>query len=120
VIQTFEEKLRPGGHLLLGHSESLINIRAARAAPLQVRPRLPQADPGHAAPRPVAHRRDARDRRRGAIAMSAPIRALVIDDSAFSRQAITRMLQESPLVEVIGVARDGEEALRKTLELQPT
>jgi chemotaxis protein methyltransferase CheR len=26
VIQTFWEKLRPGGHLLLGHSESLINL----------------------------------------------------------------------------------------------
>jgi len=26
VISTFEEKLRPGGHLLLGHSESLINV----------------------------------------------------------------------------------------------
>jgi chemotaxis protein methyltransferase CheR len=26
VVQTFEEKLRPGGHLLLGHSESLINL----------------------------------------------------------------------------------------------
>ncbi len=51
--------------------------------------------------------------------MSARVRALVIDDSAFSRQAITRMLQESSLVEVVGVARDGEEALRKTLELQP-
>jgi len=47
------------------------------------------------------------------------IRVLVIDDSAFSRQAITRMLKTSPLVEVVGVARDGEEALRKTLELQP-
>jgi two-component system, chemotaxis family, protein-glutamate methylesterase/glutaminase len=47
------------------------------------------------------------------------IRVLVIDDSAFSRQAITRMLENSPLVEVVGVARDGEEALRKTLELQP-
>jgi two-component system, chemotaxis family, protein-glutamate methylesterase/glutaminase len=49
----------------------------------------------------------------------APIRTLVIDDSAFSRQAITRMLQASPLVEVVGSARDGEEALRKTFELQP-
>jgi two-component system chemotaxis response regulator CheB len=47
------------------------------------------------------------------------IRVLVVDDSAFSRQAITRMLDTSPLVEVIGVARDGEEALRKTFELQP-
>jgi two-component system chemotaxis response regulator CheB len=47
------------------------------------------------------------------------IRVLVIDDSAFSRQAITRMLATSPLVEVVGVARDGEEALRKTFELRP-
>ena len=31
------------------------------------------------------------------------IRVLVIDDSAFSRQAITRMLGASPLVEVVGV-----------------
>jgi chemotaxis protein methyltransferase CheR len=29
VIQTFHDKLRPGGHLLLGHSESLINISSA-------------------------------------------------------------------------------------------
>ena len=48
-----------------------------------------------------------------------PIRTLVIDDSAFSRQTITRMLETSPLVEVVGVARDGEEALRKTFELAP-
>ena len=48
-----------------------------------------------------------------------PIRVLVIDDSAFSRQTITRMLESSPLVEVAGVARDGEEALRKTFELEP-
>ena len=47
------------------------------------------------------------------------IRVLVIDDSAFSRQTITQMLKTSPLVEVVGVARDGEDALRKTLELQP-
>jgi two-component system chemotaxis response regulator CheB len=47
------------------------------------------------------------------------IRVLVIDDSAFSRQTITRMLETSPLVEVVGVARDGEDAIRKTLELKP-
>ena len=47
------------------------------------------------------------------------IRVLVIDDSAFSRQTITRMLRSSPLVEVVGVARDGEEALQKTFDLLP-
>ena len=49
----------------------------------------------------------------------APIRVLVIDDSAFSRRTIRRILERSPLVEVIGAARDGEEALRKTFELRP-
>jgi chemotaxis protein methyltransferase CheR len=29
VIETFHEKLRPGGHLLLGHAESLINLSTA-------------------------------------------------------------------------------------------
>ncbi len=29
VIESFHDKLRPGGHLLLGHSESLINISSA-------------------------------------------------------------------------------------------
>ncbi|MDJ0868802.1 MAG: chemotaxis-specific protein-glutamate methyltransferase CheB [Myxococcota bacterium] len=48
-----------------------------------------------------------------------PIRVLVIDDSAFSRRTITRMLERSPLVEVIAAAPDGEEALRKTFELEP-
>lgn len=47
------------------------------------------------------------------------IRVLVIDDSAFSRQTITRMLETSPLVEVVGVARDGEEALHKVFDLEP-
>jgi two-component system chemotaxis response regulator CheB len=47
------------------------------------------------------------------------IRVLVIDDSPFSRQIIARMLEGSPLVEVVGTARDGEEALRKTFELEP-
>jgi two-component system chemotaxis response regulator CheB len=47
------------------------------------------------------------------------IRVLVIDGCVFSRRAITRMLSASPLVEVVGAAADGEEALRKTHELEP-
>ena len=43
----------------------------------------------------------------------------MIDDSAYSRQAITRMLETSPLIEVVGVARDGEDALRKAFDLRP-
>jgi two-component system chemotaxis response regulator CheB len=50
---------------------------------------------------------------------ASPIRVLVIDGSAVSRQAITRMLRASPLIEVVDTARDGEEALRKTLQLEP-
>jgi two-component system chemotaxis response regulator CheB len=44
------------------------------------------------------------------------IRVLVIDDSAFSRRTITRMLESSPLIGEVDSARDGEEALRKALE----
>jgi two-component system chemotaxis response regulator CheB len=47
------------------------------------------------------------------------IRVLVIDDSAASRRAIQRILDASPWVEVVGTAHDGEEALRKTRELEP-
>jgi len=46
------------------------------------------------------------------------IRVLVIDDSAFTRRTIKRMLEKSPLVEVAAWARDGEEALRKAFELE--
>jgi two-component system chemotaxis response regulator CheB len=53
------------------------------------------------------------------VSVQEPIRVLVIDDSPFSRQAITRMLEASPLVQVVGAARDGEDALRKTLDLRP-
>jgi two-component system chemotaxis response regulator CheB len=51
--------------------------------------------------------------------MKPPIRVLVIDDSAFSRRTISRMLERSPLCEVVGAAADGEEALRQTLRLKP-
>jgi len=47
------------------------------------------------------------------------IRALVVDDSAFVRKVVREILSHSPGIEVVGVARDGEEALQMCEELQP-
>lgn len=51
--------------------------------------------------------------------MSKPIRVLVVDDSAFVRKVVTQMLSRSPAIEVVGTARDGEDALELTERLQP-
>lgn len=48
-----------------------------------------------------------------------PIRALVIDDSAFMRKALTLMLQSDPGIQVVGTARDGEEGIAKLAALNP-
>lgn len=47
------------------------------------------------------------------------IRVLVIDDSAFSRRTIIRLLEEIPGVEVAGYAVNGEEGLRKAMDIRP-
>jgi len=47
------------------------------------------------------------------------IRVLVVDDSAFMRQAISSLLKSSGEIEVIGTARDGVEAIEKVSELNP-
>ena len=46
-------------------------------------------------------------------------RVLVVDDSAYVRKVVSQMLGRSPFVEVVGTARDGEEALGLVQELQP-
>ena len=51
--------------------------------------------------------------------MTAKVRVLVVDDSAFVRKVVTQMLARSPAIEVIGAARDGEEALQMTERLRP-
>jgi two-component system chemotaxis response regulator CheB len=48
-----------------------------------------------------------------------PLRLLLADDSATSRAALEAMLSAAPGLNVAGVARDGEEALRKALQLAP-
>ena len=47
-----------------------------------------------------------------------PLKALVVDDSAFSRQTIKNMLENCG-VEVLGIATNGIDAIAKTLRLKP-
>jgi len=51
--------------------------------------------------------------------MSRIIRTLVVDDSAFVRKSVREMLSLSPYIEVVGVARDGVEALEMVEKLKP-
>jgi len=48
-----------------------------------------------------------------------PIRVLIVDDSAFMRNALGKMLASDPDIEVAGIARDGVEALEKVALLKP-
>ncbi|MGK7900354.1 MAG: chemotaxis-specific protein-glutamate methyltransferase CheB [Hormoscilla sp.] len=43
--------------------------------------------------------------------MNKVVRVLIVDDSAYVRKVIKQMLSRSPFIEVVGTARDGEEAL---------
>jgi two-component system chemotaxis response regulator CheB len=47
------------------------------------------------------------------------IKALVVDDSAFNRGAISSMLSSDGGIEVVGTATDGVDAIGKTLKLSP-
>jgi len=46
-------------------------------------------------------------------------KVLVVDDSAYVRKTIRQMLSRSPNLQVVGTARDGEEALQLVQELRP-
>jgi two-component system, chemotaxis family, protein-glutamate methylesterase/glutaminase len=48
-----------------------------------------------------------------------PLRVLVVDDSVFNRRSIGEILAQSPEIEVVGKAADGEEALRLVSALKP-
>jgi two-component system chemotaxis response regulator CheB len=51
--------------------------------------------------------------------MNGVVRVLVVDDSAFVRKVVRQMLTRSPFVEVVGAARDGDEALEMVEQLRP-
>jgi len=47
------------------------------------------------------------------------VRVLVVDDSAYNRRTIIKLLQEIPDIQVLGYACNGEEGLRKAFDLKP-
>ena len=47
------------------------------------------------------------------------VRVLVVDDSAFMRKIISDLLKKDPELDVVGTARDGEDALIKVEQLRP-
>lgn len=51
--------------------------------------------------------------------MFTTIRVLVVDDSALIRQMLTRALTLDPSIEVVGVAKDGVDAIEKVRDLEP-
>lgn len=51
--------------------------------------------------------------------IAAPIRVLVVDDSAYNRRNIADIFASYPEVQVVGKAADGEEALRLAAMLKP-
>lgn len=51
--------------------------------------------------------------------MDPLIRTLIVDDSAFVRKVVKEMLSRSPYIDVVGTARDGQEALEMVEQLRP-
>jgi len=51
--------------------------------------------------------------------MRSTIKVLVVDDSALTRQLLTRALSVDPAIEIVGTARTGVEAIEKTHSLAP-
>ncbi|GGB56446.1 protein-glutamate methylesterase/protein-glutamine glutaminase [Fictibacillus barbaricus] len=48
-----------------------------------------------------------------------PISVLIVDDSAFMRKLIKDFLSEDPRITVLDTARNGQEAIEKTIRLKP-
>jgi|GEM_PF-2769084 len=51
--------------------------------------------------------------------MTSKLRVLVVDDSAFMRSIITRLITQDERFEVVGKATNGREAITKVKELKP-
>lgn len=51
--------------------------------------------------------------------MDRVLRVVVVDDSAYVRKVVREILSRSPFIEVVGTARDGQEALEIVERLEP-
>lgn len=51
--------------------------------------------------------------------MAAIVRILIVDDSAYVRKSLKQVFSRSPFLEVVGAARNGEEALELVERLEP-
>ena len=47
------------------------------------------------------------------------VKVLIVDDSAFMRNTLSSMISTDPEIRVVGVARDGAEAVEKVATLKP-
>lgn len=59
------------------------------------------------------------DKENGANNPPPPIRVLIVEDSGVYRELLTNIFQSSAKLQVIGIARNGEEAVRLTRRLKP-
>lgn len=46
-------------------------------------------------------------------------KVLIVDDSAYTRQMMKKIIEQEPNLEVVGIASDGIDAMAKTLRLKP-
>lgn len=53
------------------------------------------------------------------VSATPPIRALVIDDSAYNRVTLTRMLETEPRISVVGTAVNGEDGIKQVMKHRP-
>ena len=47
------------------------------------------------------------------------IRVLIVDDSALMRRILQNILVQDPDIEVVGIAKDGIDALKRAQDLKP-
>ena len=49
-----------------------------------------------------------------------PLRILLVEDNILVQEALCNLLRSYPNIDLVDVAADGEEAVSKAVELQPT